>query len=66
MKKYVNLSLVFALVLSIFVPVNETEEKVHATTNNSVVINEVAWMGTSYSYTDEWIELHNNTTKAWT
>lgn len=25
----------------------------------SVVINEVAWMGTETSYADEWIELHN-------
>jgi len=25
-----------------------------------VVINEVAWMGTAYSYNDEWIELYNN------
>jgi len=28
---------------------------------NDVVINEVAWMGTDISYTDEWIELYNNT-----
>ncbi len=27
----------------------------------SVVINEIAWMGTSYSASDEWIELYNNT-----
>ena len=27
-----------------------------------VVINEVAWMGTTVSYNDEWIELYNNTT----
>jgi cardiolipin synthase len=26
-----------------------------------VVINEVAWSGTSFSYNDEWIELYNNT-----
>jgi len=25
-----------------------------------VVINEIAWMGTVYSYNDEWIELYNN------
>jgi len=25
-----------------------------------VVINEIAWMGTTYSYSDEWIELYNN------
>lgn len=26
-----------------------------------VVINEIAWMGTTASYNDEWIELYNNT-----
>jgi len=29
-----------------------------------VVINEVAWMGTGASYTDEWIELYNTTDRA--
>lgn len=27
----------------------------------SVIINEIAWMGTKLSYNDEWIELYNNT-----
>ena len=27
---------------------------------NSVVINEIAWMGTENSHNDEWIELYNN------
>ncbi len=27
----------------------------------SVIINEIAWMGTEVSYNDEWIELYNNT-----
>jgi len=27
----------------------------------TVVINEIAWMGTASSYNDEWIELYNNT-----
>jgi len=27
----------------------------------SIVINEIAWMGTSAGYQDEWIELYNNT-----
>jgi hypothetical protein len=30
----------------------------------SVIINEVAWGGTAYSYNDEWIELHNPGTQA--
>lgn len=29
--------------------------------SNDVVINEIAWMGTDVSATDEWIELYNNT-----
>ena len=28
-----------------------------------IVINELAWMGTTASYSDEWIELHNNSGK---
>jgi len=31
------------------------------TTSRTVVINEVAWMGTAASTADEWIELHNPT-----
>lgn len=30
----------------------------------SVVINEIAWMGTEASYNDEWIELYNNSDSA--
>jgi phosphatidylserine/phosphatidylglycerophosphate/cardiolipin synthase-like enzyme len=29
--------------------------------SHEVVISEIAWMGTTDSYTDEWIELYNNT-----
>jgi hypothetical protein len=29
--------------------------------NSSVIINEIAWMGTKTSYNDEWLELYNNT-----
>jgi len=32
-----------------------------AASSNDIVINEIAWMGTTYSYNDEWIELYNNT-----
>ncbi|MBZ9572869.1 lamin tail domain-containing protein [Patescibacteria group bacterium] len=28
----------------------------------SIVVNEIAWMGTETSYNDEWIELYNNST----
>ncbi|MFW6110326.1 MAG: lamin tail domain-containing protein [Patescibacteria group bacterium] len=40
----------------------ETEE-VQKVSPGDVVINEIAWMGTSVSYNDEWIELYNNTDK---
>lgn len=33
---------------------------VQAAESLSVVINEIAWMGTENSYNDEWIELYNN------
>jgi hypothetical protein len=33
----------------------------HSATLRDVVISELAWMGTPTSYTDEWIELYNNT-----
>ncbi|WP_345240306.1 phospholipase D-like domain-containing protein [Pontibacillus salipaludis] len=34
---------------------------VDAVTEKDVVISEVAWMGTTTSYNDEWLELSNNT-----
>ncbi len=30
----------------------------------NIVVNEIAWMGTESSYSDEWIELYNNTDSA--
>lgn len=33
----------------------------YATDSPALVINEVAWMGTESSYSNEWIELYNNT-----
>jgi hypothetical protein len=32
-----------------------------AASHIDIVINEIAWMGTNTSYSDEWIELYNNT-----
>jgi len=37
---------------------------VQAANSLDVVVNEIAWMGTSASYNDEWIELYNNTDQA--
>jgi hypothetical protein len=49
---------------------NESDEWVETSTKIrlpfdplSVVINEIAWMGTLAAYQDEWIELYNNTNK---
>ncbi len=36
---------------------------VHAANHNQVVINEIAWSGTSASGSDEWIELYNNSSE---
>jgi len=45
----------FALFLLFFAPF------CFAVNSLDVVVNEIAWMGTSASYNDEWIELYNNT-----
>jgi len=54
-----NLSrgIVFFLFLSVCLPVL-------AINNPSVIINEIAWMGTADSANNEWIELYNNTQKS--
>lgn len=65
MKFFKSRLLTIALILAIaitgtvsgLVPYRNAE----ATTNGDVVINEVAWMGTTYSSYDEWMELYNNT-----
>lgn len=56
-KKSISLIIVLILVFSLF---NFTNHSI-AAVNNDVVISEIAWMGTTYSYSDEWIELYNNT-----
>lgn len=57
-----NKSLIVALLL-IFSLFN-VPQVIMAYTNTDVVISEVAWMGTTNSYNDEWIELYNNTDSA--
>ncbi len=64
MKNTLHLSLIFALIISVIAPVFEVREEAQAATTNAVAINEIAWMGTSYSYNNEWIELHNTTNAA--
>ncbi|MFH1841240.1 MAG: lamin tail domain-containing protein [Candidatus Nealsonbacteria bacterium] len=47
----------FLLILAGGLPVNF----IYAADYSNIVINEIAWMGTESSYSDEWIELYNNT-----
>ena len=46
--------LVFTVSALLFIPLRST-----LANNPSIVINEVAWMGTKESYNNEWIELYN-------
>ncbi|WP_064094262.1 phospholipase D-like domain-containing protein [Rossellomorea aquimaris] len=64
--KKVSLSVVSILFLLLggLVQPQETMEKGVAAASKSVVINEVAWMGTTASYNDEWIELYNGTSSS--
>lgn len=64
MKNTVRLSLIFAFIISFMAPGIETGQTAHAATASTIAINEIAWMGTSYSYNSEWIELHNTTNSA--
>jgi phosphatidylserine/phosphatidylglycerophosphate/cardiolipin synthase-like enzyme len=62
LKKGIQIFCGLLLFFSLFLPVlNST--KVNATTASDVVITEIAWMGTTVSYSDEWMELYNNSTR---
>ena len=52
MKKITIALLLFFVLLSI---------KCSAANTSDVAINEIAWMGTTASANDEWLELYNNT-----
>nr|WP_245345426.1 phospholipase D-like domain-containing protein [Halobacillus andaensis] len=43
------------------IPLGHEDQEVSAASSGDVVVNEVAWMGTTDSFNDEWIELHNTT-----
>ncbi|WP_227551664.1 phospholipase D-like domain-containing protein [Metabacillus sediminilitoris] len=61
MKKWISFFPAFILLFSIFFPLMQsTATNVNAAGTTNVVINEIAWMGTSIDYNDEWIELYNN------
>ena len=60
MKKTINCfrkSIYFFIFGTIVIPLNF----VLGSNLNDTIINEIAWMGTEISYSDEWIELYNNT-----
>ncbi|MGP4081271.1 phospholipase D-like domain-containing protein [Pseudalkalibacillus sp. R45] len=61
MKRWLQVVLMTALTASFLNPISEGQ-KASAATTGDVVINEIAWMGTTGSYNDEWIELYNPTT----
>ncbi|MCA1064152.1 phospholipase D-like domain-containing protein [Rossellomorea sp. AcN35-11] len=63
-KKKVSLSIIsilFLLTGGLLQPEGKMDKGL-AAGSQSAVINEVAWMGTTGSYNNEWIELHNTTT----
>ncbi len=63
MRKTLHLSLILALIASFITPIG-TGNVASAATTNAVAINEISWMGTTYNYNNEWIELHNTTSAA--
>ncbi|MGG3737765.1 phospholipase D-like domain-containing protein [Aeribacillus pallidus] len=61
MFRQLRIGVAVVFLLTLCYQVTTPTSKVHAATYGDVVINEVAWMGTTVSYNDEWIELYNNT-----
>ena len=51
----------FLLILAVVISLVILSITCLAASPGDVVINEIAWMGTAASTSDEWIELHNNT-----
>lgn len=63
-KVYIIFSALF-LLFSLLLPQSMTPApKVDAATTSNVVISELAWMGTTTNYSDEWIELYNNSSNS--
>ena len=61
MKKITTVLATVSMALTIFTPMGLPTEEASAATSGDVVVNELAWMGTTVDYNDEWIELYNNT-----
>ncbi|MGA9290155.1 MAG: phospholipase D-like domain-containing protein [Anaerobacillus sp.] len=64
MRKIVKLLASASLAASFMAPTLMPAQSVEAATPGEVVINEIAWMGTTVSYNDEWIELYNNSSSS--
>lgn len=47
----------------LFLSITFVANTVSAESRSQIIINEIAWMGTTVSASDEWIELYNNTEK---
>ncbi|WP_246944691.1 phospholipase D-like domain-containing protein [Bacillus pinisoli] len=62
MKRIVQVLTASLLLVSLVLP-SLAVEKVNATTTSGVVLNEIAWMGTTASYSDEWMELYNHSNR---
>lgn len=62
MKKAIQFVTLSLLLLSIFLPLFQSL-KVNANISGTVSINEIAWMGTTSSYSDEWLELYNDSSQ---
>ena len=54
-----TLSLISVLAVGVFLP-----RAVSSASLREVIVSEIAWMGTTTSSNDEWIELYNNTGSA--
>src|SRR5687768_7277490 len=52
------------VIIALLLPLCVGEVTAQETPALQVVVNEIAWMGTSTSTADEWIELFNNTPSA--
>ncbi|MBM6617829.1 phospholipase D-like domain-containing protein [Bacillus suaedaesalsae] len=62
MKRTTQLLSVSLLFFSLLLPLFQSL-KVNANLLSGVTINEIAWMGTTISYSDEWMELYNDSSQ---
>ncbi|MGE6489203.1 phospholipase D-like domain-containing protein [Paenisporosarcina sp. NPDC076898] len=60
MKKIVRIIASVGLMLALLIPTVSPVKVAQAAATGEIVINEIAWMGTTVDYNDEWIELYNN------